>query len=48
MADEIERFQSHQAMLEADRIQRIRQQLTASVPCSAMTVVRRSRQNVAG
>ena len=28
MADEIERFQSHQAMLEADRIQRIRQQLT--------------------
>lgn len=28
MADEIERFQSHQEMLEADRIQRIRQQLT--------------------
>ena len=30
MADEIERFQSHQAMLEADRIQRIRQQLPGS------------------
>ncbi|ECR1918923.1 TraR/DksA C4-type zinc finger protein [Salmonella enterica] len=28
MTDEIERFQSHLAMLEADCIQRIRQQLT--------------------
>nr|WP_250855054.1 hypothetical protein [Escherichia coli] len=47
MADEIERFQSHQAMLEADRIQRIRQQLTgiSALFCDDCGALR-SRQNV--